>query len=630
MNSEYRPDIDGLRAIAVLSVLLFHAGFEELSGGFIGVDIFFVISGYLITNLILTQREAGVFSFGNFYYRRAKRLFPALFVTLLSTFAVACILHSPLQLQRTAGEILAAVASLSNIFFYYQSAGYFDPAAISKPALHTWSLSVEEQFYLLWPTMVVLCTRSGSRLMLFGFILLMALISLAFSELTVRSNPNAAYFLPQFRIFEFALGALALWASGHVDRTTNLTRELLLLSGLCLVVYALVVFDEQTSFPGFNALIPCLGAACMILGGRARLLGVLLSNRISVFVGLISYSLYLVHWPLIVFFSYAHFGELEYLDRFLLVGATFALATLSYYLVEAPLRTGHIGRWLPSRGEYAFVCSFFAIGLIIVSANAWANGGWVWRINGYVNEVLRASVSTRQEAIGSGICHMKKKGGEATYAKHCLNGDYLIIGPSTAADFHSVLRKAFPDTKFSQITAQGCFPNPLQKNSFCKDVFSFIGGNLKQICDHEAIVLAHGPGNTELVKPLLRFLENCHATVIYAGKWNTLKHRMDEIVFRHKTLINNREDLNEVVAGYYVKDAQKQHYLHYEHLLKPMEIPIIRLDKLFNQCDGGKQFIDSKNKMFMLDEYHLEEAAMDFYGRCLNQRFRNIGNLLSI
>jgi peptidoglycan/LPS O-acetylase OafA/YrhL len=375
----YRPDIDGLRAVAVLSVLFFHFGVDSFSGGFIGVDVFFVISGFLITRLIIDATDNQSFTFGGFYLRRARRLLPALLFTILGSFIVGCVIFSPQHLQRLGGSALHGILSISNFFFWSES-GYFDADAKVKPLLHLWSLSVEEQFYFIWPlTLVLLQKASLSRITTPLTFLLLGVASWAFAEWFLQSDPSGAFYLLPSRIVEFCMGAMMVWLVGISARPW--IREVALMSGLILIGYAAISFTKQTPFPGTNALIPCLGTSLAIFGGSSRLVGALLRSTPMVFTGLISYSLYLCHWPIYVFYLYV--TDSDQLGPLQIVGLTFlsfVVATLMYRFVERPFRFTKPGpQAVLASTRFALGCSLIALVAAYLAASSWANGGWYWR-----------------------------------------------------------------------------------------------------------------------------------------------------------------------------------------------------------------------------------------------------------
>jgi peptidoglycan/LPS O-acetylase OafA/YrhL len=338
-NFIYRPDIDGLRAIAVISVLLFHVDHELLSGGFVGVDIFFVISGYLITSILLRDIEAGQFSFRTFYDRRIRRIFPALFFVLLVSSAAAFIVLFPIDLYNFSQSLVAVLLFLSNILFWKEN-DYFDAASDTKPLLHTWSLSIEEQFYFLFPLFILVVYRfflGDFRTKLFLFLSIILSISFLLSIFMVNNRPAAAFYLLPTRGWELMLGGLVSLLP-VVNSEINF-RSWLAAMGLVFIIISTVYFNKDISFPGVNALLPCVGAALIIYANHLRdnmnYMGRFLSFKPFVIVGMISYSLYLWHWPVIVFSK--HYWMQPPGLLFVLV-LSLVIAFISWKYIEQPCR----------------------------------------------------------------------------------------------------------------------------------------------------------------------------------------------------------------------------------------------------------------------------------------------------
>ncbi len=330
----YRPEIDGLRAVAVLPVVLYHYHVAPFSGGFVGVDIFFVISGFLITSLIKNDLSKNRFSIVSFYERRIRRIFPALFTILLVSLVCALALFFPNDLEHFGNSLLATIVFGSN-FVFRNTAGYWDIASQHKPLLHTWSLAVEEQYYLLFPLVLMLSARFGERAER-AVIFAILVTSLLFSAWTVRHNPNSAFYLLPSRAWELMIGAMLAGQPAPKSRPIN---EILCLSGLGLIAWAVFAFSSDTLFPGPAALIPCGGAAMIIYGGGGTtFVSNLLRTRLLRAVGLISYSLYLWHWIVLVFAKYWFFQSLSGTATALLIVLSFALATVSWRFIEAPFR----------------------------------------------------------------------------------------------------------------------------------------------------------------------------------------------------------------------------------------------------------------------------------------------------
>ena len=336
LHLKYRPDIDGLRAIAVLSVVLFHAFPDLLTGGFVGVDIFFVISGYLITAIILGSLDAGSFSFLEFFARRVRRIFPELLIVLLACLAAgwAVMLTSE---YATLGKHTAAAAAFIENFALWREGGYFDSDAHAKPLLHVWSLGLEEQFYLAWP-LVLWLTRKTPRLSI-GVTLAIALISLACSIVITPAHHVAAFYAPVTRFWELMAGALLACFSVRRIHPALPYSTWLSGVGLLLITCSVLRFDSATVFPGAWAMLPVLGAVLVIAAGpQAWVNRMALSHRWAVFAGKISYPLYLWHWPLLVFALILHNGTPPLSWRVLCVAASVVLAVLTYVFLEKRVR----------------------------------------------------------------------------------------------------------------------------------------------------------------------------------------------------------------------------------------------------------------------------------------------------
>jgi peptidoglycan/LPS O-acetylase OafA/YrhL len=361
----YRRDIDGLRAIAVLPVILFHSHLGVFTGGYVGVDVFFVISGYLITSLLRGELETSRFSIVRFYERRVRRLFPALFAMVVCTIAAAWCLLSPDALREFGQSVAATTVFASNIFFWLES-GYFARASENLPLLHTWSLAVEEQYYVVFPPLLWLLARAGRRAIVVGLSLLTAL-SFAAAAWVVSRHPEQAFYLPHLRAWELFVGALAAYDLLPALRV-RAVREVVAGAGLVAIMVAMCTYSADTPFPGLAAVLPCVGAVAIIHAGGAgpSWVSALLSTRIAVGIGLISYSLYLWHWP--VFVLQRHYTILPPTTFEILsaIAAIFFAAWLSWRYVERPFR-GH--RLLRTRARLftsagALLAVLLALGLL--------------------------------------------------------------------------------------------------------------------------------------------------------------------------------------------------------------------------------------------------------------------------
>lgn len=453
----HRSDIDGLRAVSIIPVLLFHAGIAGFDGGFVGVDVFFVISGFLITALIAEEMRQERFSLVRFYERRIRRILPALLVMLLACTVVASALLLPVDFREFSDSLTAAVLSVSNVFFWRQ-AGYFDEEALMKPLLHTWSLGVEEQFYLAFPLYLMAVLRWG-RGRWVAAVLPVALLSLALSVYGLAHKPDVAFYLLPTRAWELLVGSLL--ALGAVPGLRGrLANELGGLLGLGLIGWSVVTFTEHTPFPGLNALYPCLGAALVIHTGAAgTLVARLLSVRTLVFTGMISYSLYLWHWPVLVFAYYYTMAPLGAVETAAALAASVALAVLSWRYVETPLRRGGS----PIAGRRAFGFAATATMLFVgAGAAGHLSDGWEGRfspqvvavdaMSGNRNDDLLPCHSRRPEEVEAGqLCAIGAEGAPKTW---------LLWGDSHVWSMQNLYDDAFRRLGVRAVVASydGCAP----------------------------------------------------------------------------------------------------------------------------------------------------------------------------
>ena len=337
----YRPDIDGLRAISVIVVILFHADLLWIQGGFIGVDVFFVISGYLITRSIDKEMLGNVFSFKSFYLRRIRRIIPVLVFVMLVVTIPACLFLFANDLEAYGRTALHTILSTNNFHLWINGGNYFAQNTELMPLLHTWSLSVEEQFYFIWPPILLLLHRFLKLKNRLYFIVLFTVLGLALSVFLASNFPKVAYFLLPARLFELSLGAgLALFWD-KIPKLSKIKNNWISITGLLLILLPVLLLNGMSTFPGFNAFYPCLGAVLLILSGKnTKTIGIVnkvLAFKPLVFIGLLSYSMYLWHWPIFSFIKY--FGLELTLDKLLFaLTLTVLLSYFSWRWIEKPFR----------------------------------------------------------------------------------------------------------------------------------------------------------------------------------------------------------------------------------------------------------------------------------------------------
>ncbi|MEE6443160.1 MULTISPECIES: acyltransferase family protein [Pseudomonas] len=487
----YRPDIDGLRAIAVILVLLFHFNLG-VPGGFIGVDVFFVISGYLITEVIKAACEANRFSFADFYARRLIRLHPGLITTVALCLGAGYLLMDPASFASLASSGQYAVFAASNVFFWLNS-GYFDASAHTQPLLHTWSLAAEWQFYLAWPLVVWASLRVSERFLAVVLVVL-AVVSLIASQHMLTVDATASYFLMPFRVFELAAGALMVYATKA--RAGETLESVLLAVGLAIIVASAFLLDSASPFPGLAALPPCVGAALCIYAGRSKLGGIL-RTRPMVWVGVISYSVYLVHWPIVVFYKYFVFREVTVIESIGIFVASILAGWAMYNLVESRFMPGKVKtntvRYLASA---AMTAAVFALSWQVVT-----NGGFSQRIN-----------QTYASALSNPAEYRTKSYGGFGFNSDGLLGkreglDAYLLGDSFSLQYASGLDKALAPSGIAlmSLSTNGCFISGsytrLQDNKPRSDCFIRYRKSMEMMAnDKRPLIFAlHWTGYRELL-----------------------------------------------------------------------------------------------------------------------------------
>ncbi|MCL0099997.1 acyltransferase [Dehalococcoidia bacterium] len=456
MNTKYRSEIDGLRALAVVPVILFHAGIESFSGGFIGVDVFFVISGYLITTLIINEMDRGAFSLASFYERRARRILPALFFVMLVCMPFAWMWLTPLYLKDFAQSLVAVSTFSSNILFWSET-GYFDVAAELKPLLHTWSLAVEEQYYILFPLFLMLTWRVGKRwvltLLVLVFLLSLGLAQWGASHWHSRVISGAFFLLPA-RGWELLVGAFVAFYLQRKEVTSSITvKQISSLIGLVLIIFAIFAYDSQAPFPNLYVFLAAVGTALIILFAVSETwVNRLLSAKVLVGIGLISYSAYLWHLPLFAFTRNRSITEPSEYVMLALCVLTFPLAYFSWRFVERPFRSrSNIDKKYVFFGSLSLIIIFISVGTF-----GYFKDGFVNRLTESQRQILAFESYTRGQVYREGFCFLKPEQSYDDFAFYCASDNHALLwGDSHAAALFYGINQI---TKVSQYTASSCPP----------------------------------------------------------------------------------------------------------------------------------------------------------------------------
>lgn len=493
MHPKYRGDIDGLRAVAVLSVLLYHAFPQRVSGGFVGVDIFFVISGFLISGIILDGLNRDSFRFRDFYARRVKRIFPSLIVVLCASLTLGWFVLLPKDYKALGEHVAAGAGFISNLLLWSES-GYFDKSAELKPLLHLWSLGIEEQFYIVWPPILYAAVRWRARLT--GTLALLLICSFLLNVRLAATNPVADFYSPLSRFWELLAGGFLahLTQRGHVALSVgaNTTiRTILSLAGMCLIIAAIFWFDSRINFPGAWALIPVIGSCLLIAAGPSALVNrTLLSSRPFIFIGLISYPLYLWHWPLLALARIEFAGTPPTAIRATLLGLSILLAYLTYRFVERPVRFSADSRWTAPRlfGVMAIV-ALAGLGIAVLN-------GLPERLNDQIRPYLTYEYDFKSDAR-VGTCWLPAQSLADEYAADCVDQSpaqmplVVVWGDSHAARFFPGLR-AIATTFFrlAQFTRDSCPPVLNSGYSNCNQANDAIEQRIKTLQPDVVILFA--------------------------------------------------------------------------------------------------------------------------------------------
>jgi peptidoglycan/LPS O-acetylase OafA/YrhL len=524
---KYRSEIDGLRAFAVVPVILFHAGFELFSGGFVGVDVFFVISGYLITTILINDIEKERFSIVDFYERRARRILPALFFVMLACVPFAWKWMLPSQIHDFSQSLIAVSLFASNILFWRKS-GYFDAAAEEKPLLHTWSLAVEEQYYLLFPVFLVFAWRFG-RERVFWMIVIMASLSLLLSEWGWRNNPTANFYLSPSRAWELFAGSIAAFV---VKREGVKKNNALSLLGLAAIILSILLYDARTPFPSVYSLVPVIGVMLIVMYGTSDTLAArFLSAKAFVGIGLISYSAYLWHQPLLAFARLRLVQEPSMPLMGTLALSSLALGFISWRYVEQPFRKKEAG--LISSRRFVFSSSLFGLFAFAGLGLGFQSGAISVKFSPEREKLwdnITAISDSRYEAIYPDVCHYTGLTGmqpaEFIENWNCYTGfpDSLglkarvaVAGDSNAADVANAFRQN--RTPVASMSGAGCSLVPSEMGMHCKSMFQHFINYLNADAHFDILVLTNlfteSEYDSNAIHEMIRFWTKFNGRILF-------------------------------------------------------------------------------------------------------------------
>jgi len=519
-NAGYRKDIDGLRAVAILSVVIYHAFPDILPGGFVGVDVFFVISGFLITGIILKGLQNKSFSFSSFYARRIKRIFPALSVVLIFCLLLGWQILTGDEYKKLGEHVAGGAGFVANILLWSE-AGYFDRASEMKPLLHLWSLGIEEQFYIVWPLILFL----GCRKHIHPLLLITSLFFTSFilSFYLTFNHQVAAFYSPLSRFWELLAGSIlayfSLTQTCSADKDTSKLNSFISVAGISLILASGLLFDKNVAFPGWRALLPVVGAGLLIMGGPSAMINrLILSNRVLVFVGLISYPLYLWHWPLLSFARIDNTGEISQAVTVALVILSVVLSYLTYRFMEKPVRFSF------SNKKAAPALFFLMLSVGLAGFACFQTDGIPGRFSADIQSYVLYKYDPAIDAR-SGSCWLEAGDRANAYASDCIDKPtrdknlIVVWGDSFAARFFTGVR-AFggADLPIAQFTRNACPPVLDYGYDKCKEANHFIIGQIEMLKPSTVLLYAHWNGyvktdkNHSIIQSLVPTIRKLHET----------------------------------------------------------------------------------------------------------------------
>ena len=629
---KYRPDVDGMRALAILSVLIFHAYPSSLPGGFVGVDIFFVISGYLISSIIFRGLTLGTFSFFDFYARRVRRIFPAVIVVILGSFLLGFFFLTPYELEDLIRESPYAAFFLENWRLYVTTGGYWETATELKPFMHFWSLGVEEQYYIFYPLICFLLWKVSAKRFLASLVF-MLLVSLGLCLYDTANEPVRAFYSLHTRFWELLIGGVLAYVElkwpdykekikclgGGIDNVFSVT-------GLLLIIFAIAFFEEGKDFPGWRALFPTMGSVLIIAAGtNAYLNKYVFSNKVAVFIGLISYPLYLWHWPFICIFRNNLAGELP--SGWLmvtLIGLSFLMAYLTYMLIERPMRS--------MKASWRLVLILFLLlSLITLGSKA------LVRKNDSIKQILFSDVpmSIRLEMKGIPTSEYKDSGCVDLFGNNqdfCRkigeDPEVLIFGDSHARQMWNAIKEQGTKVNLYLVANSGStiFPDAHlnteteQSIEAVEDVWNVLKNN-----EEIKTVVLRGYWGNYLNLDLISDSDNSKSKVQrYKEHWSSLLFKLNQLNKQVVIVLDNpilpHTLLSRCVPLQRISLLQKSDSCTYdyteidenyknsrelliEEISKWSNVKVIDLEAEF--CQKGSCIIADKSKVYYKDEDHL-------------------------
>ena len=635
---KYRPEIDGLRAIAILPVIFYHAGFHLFSGGYVGVDIFFVISGYLISSIILSEIETGKFSLLNFYQRRARRILPALFCVILISIPFAWFILLPADLELFGNSAFSALTFWSNYIFYFEI-DYFETSSKLKPLLHTWSLSIEEQFYIIYPLLLIFFFKFGKKTFI-TFLIVSGIFSLILSQwagnlkftypyfekelLFFNQSSLTNFFLPIGRIWELIIGILIAF---YIKKNgqPNKFNEALTLIGLLLIIYSVFTFTPETNYPSFNTLIPTIGTGLLILYMNSKTVTYkIFSQKSLVFIGLISYSAYLYHYPIFTFIEYSNNLNANLILKIILIFFTFFISYISWKYIEKPFRNKKI---ISKKHFFYILLTLYLLVSFLVVLNFYSKGFKSRFDKDFKNFSINFNVKELEKETSEYKNNLRLDNQFDTNNKKKI----LIIGNSVAID----LLMSFEQNKdlftYYEFKEYYFKPENLLKNSY-KDqleINKLINNKLFINADVLMISSLYNEyetsfSNNNIINLLDKFAKKHNKLLVITGN-NPVFYDDSGISPVLSMLLKNRKNNfseKELKKLYYKRLSNK--FLNIAKKVKTIStnLDIIFLDKYDYSCSLDEKicsFLTDEKKLIYFDGIHYTKKGAKYFGKIMHE-----------
>ena len=616
----YKPEIDSLRAIAVSLVILFHFEIFIFKGGFVGVDIFFVISGYLITKIVCTQIDTKKFNFINFYLKRIRRIIPALSVTIIVSFLIGYYLLDPNHFERLSKSTLYSSFSLANIFFWSEN-DYFDFAKHFKPLLHTWSLSVEIQFYLFWPILLYFLKsyfNNNTRVAVSIIIILSMIVSFIYSP-----RASGFFYFTGFRVYEFGIGALIYLYKFEVKKFFS---DFCFVLGNLFILLSSIFFSDKTIFPGLNAFFPCFGAFLILISFNNLIyLKKIFINNFFLFIGKLSYSIYLVHWPILIYYKYYALYPIADFEKIFLIIIIVIISYFSYRFIELPFRK--FNKKMPALKDSTLLFLLFSfLTVVVISPQFFVKKNLELKTKKKDINILKKVEFDQKLMLSLEKKAISRTNSENYFSDKNKEKKILVFGDSHARDLYVAMKSVEEFSKFDIEylinNDLNCFKkedlnyriliaikNFFNSEDYCNSkIIEF--GNQKKIKKADIIIVSSRWENViDLDKLNLKINKKDKSQIIFVNRKPRFYH-IPTLYLKSKNNINKLANINKDLTVNSLNVEIKNNFID-------TKFKLFDIEKVL--CPQKNCIVFKNNELLILDEDHWSTYGSKYYGKILHQ-----------